>query len=194
MVPFNKYVVYSTISSFCLSASYTLASHAMLDTIQMAGVVNTLTLQYLGKDLVGELSMIAMVKPLSKIIDRHVPLLFTGIQTTALVIECNIGSLPINYFFPILSITCVMHSIAYTGTGAMQTKYLTRDPLNISARYTKVSATSSLGSSLGTGMTLGYLYLLDGSAGIWIAGFLGVNLLIRNIVYMKMFSKKNWDK
>lgn len=185
--------MHSFVNSFLLSASYTFASHCVLESLQVNSCpTNTFTLKYLGKDLLGQLGSAVCIRPIGRWIDSNpqaaIPLV-SILHGVALSIECCSGCVSTGMFVPVMSITCMMHNISFAGAGALQMKYCANvvDMKTMGADYANLSTVVTIGSTVGTIFALGCTYSLPSE---YIPCIFTTTIVLRTGVFNRMFIGK----
>lgn len=175
---YKQFFLWSGISNIAASTQSVLANHSMLNCIEQDTTGNLLTMNYIAKDMIGQIGGIVYTTFKSKKIDEHsLKILnnFSILQQVSFFTESLTPLFP-NYFLPIATTSNMANTIAYTGFGAINTKiiqFLT--PNNMCETYTKITAINTISSSIGMLIGLGIITIIpDHSLRLCIVPIIGI--------------------
>ena len=156
---YMKYIGWSCISNMVVSIESVLSTHSMLSVIGQTSSELTLSVNYIGKDIIGQLGGLWYINKIGNKADRK-PLEFIKnsmiLQQTAIILECLTPFLPITIFMPIAGIANISKNISFTGFGAINAKIIQKisQEDNIGEVYAKISVLNTMGSTFGMGIGL----------------------------------------
>lgn len=156
---YGQYVGWSCISNIIVSIESALSTHSMLSVVGHASTELTISVNYIGKDIVGQLGGLWYINRNGKQADSNsTNFLNTSlfIQQSSNMIECTTPLLPTPLFIPIAGLANVGKNVSFTGIGAINARIvqtLAQDN-NMGEIYAKISVLNTLGSSIGMGMGL----------------------------------------
>lgn len=156
---YEKYVGWSCFSNFIISIESVLSTHSMLSVVGQASTELTLSVNYIGKDIVGQIGGLYYMNKMGQKADKD-PEKFVkysmAFQQTAVFMECATPMLPISMFIPVAGLANVGKNIAATGIGAVNAKIIAKlaEENNVGEIYAKISVLNTLGSTIGMGLGL----------------------------------------
>ena len=160
----------------------------MLSVLGKASTELTLSVNFIGKDLIGQLGALTYMNKMGQKADRD-PKKFIKysmiLQQSSVFLESFTPLLPMGVFIPVAGLSNIMMNISFTGFGAMNAKIIPKlaEDNNIGEIYSKLSVINTMGSSLGMGLGLGVAALIpDHSVRL---GVLPILALIRIYSYNK---------
>lgn len=158
---YKKYITYSFISNIFVGMESSIATHNMLNTININNDV-TRTFNYIGKDVIGQMGGMLYMARLSKNADKKPKkfLLFSNIiQQLSFVMICFTPITP-EYFLPIAGAANILTNLSFVGIGAINAKCICNlsEDNNVGELYAKISMVNMLSSS--TGLMSG-LYIIS---------------------------------
>ena len=173
-----KYMGYSFVSNVIVSIETAIATDNMLYSIDTNSNENK-TLNYLGKDIIGQIGGILYMSKMAHKADTNTPnfLLYSNIlQQSSYIVMC-ITPFYTSYFLPIAGLSNILANISFTGFGAVNAKCIQKiseNNTNIDEIYSKITVFNTLGSTLGLsiGMYINYL-IPDHNIRLCIIPFLG---------------------
>ena len=156
---YNNYVLWSSVSNTIASIEGVLSTHSMLSVIGNTSNELTLSVNYIGKDIAGQLGGLWYINKIGKRVDTqstkitHINLI---LQETSIFLECLTPFLPIYTFIPVAGIANVGKNISFTGLGAINARIIQKlaEEDNIGEIYSKITILNTLGSSIGMGLGL----------------------------------------
>jgi glutamate N-acetyltransferase/amino-acid N-acetyltransferase len=131
----------------------------MLSVVGQASTELTLSVNYIGKDIVGQIGGLYYMNKMGQKADKD-PEKFVkysmAFQQTAVFMECATPMLPISMFIPVAGLANVGKNIAATGIGAVNAKIIAKlaEENNVGEIYAKISVLNTLGSTIGMGLGL----------------------------------------
>lgn len=166
MGKYNKnylnYVGWSFTSNILASAQQVLVTHNMLLGINACDSDNSRTLNYIGKDIIGQMGSLAYMAKMAKKADKN-PSKFLNysnvFQQTSYMVVYIIPLLGNDWFLPIAGAANIMSNISFAGFGAINAKCISTlaEGDNVGEIYAKLAVINTLGSSLGMLLGLGML-------------------------------------
>lgn len=157
---YNQYIIQSSLSNCLLSAECVLSSHSMLSVFSNNNNAVNLSLNYLGKDIIGQTAALYAIHYFGKKIDQN-PMYYIkysiAMQQAALCLEWSTPFIPTMWFIPVASIAYTCKMVSFAGIGAVNIKVLQKisSPDNLGEVYSKTNVLNTLGSSVG--MSVGLL-------------------------------------
>jgi glutamate N-acetyltransferase/amino-acid N-acetyltransferase len=131
----------------------------MLSVVGQASTELTLSVNYIGKDILGQIGGLYYINKMGQKADKD-PQKFIkysiGFQQAAVFMECATPMLPLYTFIPLAGLANVGKNIAATGIGAVNAKIINKlaDSDNVGEIYAKISVINTLGSTIGMGLGL----------------------------------------
>lgn len=156
---YGKYVAWSCFSNFIISIESVLSTHSMLSVVGQSSSELTLSVNYIGKDIVGQIGGLWYMNKMGQKADKE-PSKFIKYsmisQQIPVFMECATPLLPLNIFIPVAGVANVGKNIAATGLGAVNAKIIQKLACenNIGEIYSKISVLNTLGSTIGMGLGL----------------------------------------
>ena len=157
---YYQYVAWSFASNVLSSAESAMSTHSMLQAVNESESDISRTINYVGKDIIGQLGGLAYMAKIGREADKHPRkfLLYSNIFQQ--VAFCSICITPYcsEYFLPIAGLSNIMFNLSFTGFGAINAKCigeLSHEKQNIGEIYAKVSVLNTFGSSIGLLVGLG---------------------------------------
>jgi flagellar biosynthesis protein FlhB len=156
---YGKYIRWSCFSNFIISIESVLSTHSMLSVVGHASNELTLSVNYIGKDIVGQLGGLWYMNKMGQKADKE-PSKFIKYsmisQQSAVFMECATPLLPITTFIPVAGLANIAQNISATGLGAVNAKIIQKlaQENNIGEIYAKISVLNTLGSTIGMGVGL----------------------------------------
>ena len=156
---YTRYVVWSCLSNMVISVESVLSTHSMLSVIGSTSNELAFSVNYVGKDIVGQIGGLWYMNRMGVKADRE-PVTFVKhsmiLQQSAILLECATPLIPVAAFLPVAGFANISKNISFTGFGAVNAKIIKTlaEEDNIGEIYAKVSVLNTIGSSLGMGMGL----------------------------------------
>ena len=156
---YGRYVGWSCLSNFIVSIESVLSTHSMLSVVGQASSELTFSINYIGKDIVGQLGGLYYMNRMGEKADKDSSKFVKysmAFQQSAIFLECSTPLLPIYAFIPVAGLANIGKNIAFTGVGAVNAKIITKlaEDNNVGEIYAKISVLNTLGSSAGMGLGL----------------------------------------
>jgi hypothetical protein len=152
---YGKYVRWSFVSNVIVSIESVLSTHSMLSMSGKASNELVLSVNYIGKDIVGQIGGLWYMNRMGKKADKN-PKEFIQrsmfLQQSSIFVECATPLLPLQAFLPVAGIANMCKNISFTGFGAINAKIiqeLSENNNNMGEIYAKISMINTLGSSIG---------------------------------------------
>lgn len=177
---YGQYVGWSCLSNIIVSTESVLSTHSMLSVVGQASTELTLSVNYIGKDIVGQLGGLWYINRNGKQADINSTKFLNSslfIQQSSNMIECATPFLPIPLFIPIAGLANIGKNISFTGIGAINARIIQTlaHEDNIGEIYAKISVLNTLGSSIGMGLGLCLVaYIPDHSTRMCLMPFLTI--------------------
>jgi len=160
----TKYATYMALNSFTVSMSSVLTTHNMLSSITVPSALTSITITYVGKDILGQIGGLVYSWKSGKLADKfpvkHVTkasILQQGsffMENMAPIFHMENEQLLIPYF----GLTNILKNISFISMGAVNVKNLQKisEEKNLGELYSKITSILTLSSSLGmlSGITL----------------------------------------
>lgn len=160
-VKYTKYITYSFLTNFVISAESVLSTHSMLSAIGSSNTSTIMTTNFIGKDIIGNIGGLLFMNKISKIVDNDTKkcLLYVNLfQQFGIILECLTPIVNNVLFIPIAGFANITRNLSYTGYGAMNAKCIEKlaEGNNIGEIYAKVTILNTFGSTLGmlSGLTI----------------------------------------
>ncbi len=150
---YNKFIFWSTLSNIIVSIQSTISTHDMLSVIKTGDTNFEISLNYMSKEIFGQLGSLFILNKIGKNVDLHMNKfknISLGVQHTSFFIESLTPFVP-SYFIPISSIANIGKNICWPCFGAINTKSIQKlsQDNNVGEIYTKLSIFNTFGSSVG---------------------------------------------
>jgi Vitamin B6 photo-protection and homoeostasis len=171
-----QYVGWSFLSNVTISVESAVATHSMLHSMD-TGTDTIRTINYIGKDIIGQIGGIIYMVNMGKEADKHPHrfLLYSNIlQQTSYILLSTTPMIP-GYFLPVAGTSNILCNISFTGFGAVNAKCIQKLSIdnNTGEIYAKVAVFNTLGSSIGLLIGLGIISAIpDHSTRLCIIPFL----------------------
>jgi hypothetical protein len=154
-----RYVGWSCFSNFIISIESVLSTHSMLSVVGQSSSELTLSVNYIGKDIVGQMGGLWYMNKMGYKADKDTSKFINYSmlsQQSSVFIECLTPLLPIGVFIPVAGIANIGKNIAFTGLGAVNAKIIQKlaHDDNIGEIYAKISVINTIGSTIGMGSGL----------------------------------------
>jgi hypothetical protein len=157
---YKKYVGWYLFSNLVSSVEMVMSTHSMLSVIGLHSNNNALSINYIGKDIIGQIGGLWYMNKMSKTVDKN-PRNFASksiqLEQYSTAIECVIPFVPDYLFVPVAGMCNISKNIAFTGFGAINTKIIQKisQDDNLGEVYSKITLLNTLVSSIG--MCIGLL-------------------------------------
>ena len=194
---YGQYVGWSCLSNIIVSMESVLSTHSMLSVVGHTSNELTLSVNYIGKDIIGQLGGLYYINKIGKKADQDSSNFLKHsllIQQSAVFLECATPLLPLPVFIPLAGIANIGKNISFTGIGAINAKIIQKlaEDNNVGEIYAKITILNTLGSTLGMGMGLCIaFYIPDHSTRLCLIPFLTAariytfNKAVQNIITPK---------
>lgn len=155
---YTKYVGWHLFSNLVSSVEMVMSTHSMLSVIGQTSD-NALSINYIGKDIVGQIGGLWYMNKMSKTVDKN-PRNFVNksiqLEQYSTAVECAIPLMPVYLFVPIAGLCNISKNISFTGFGAINTKIIqtVAQDNNLGETYSKITILDTLVSSIGMGLGL----------------------------------------
>lgn len=130
------------------------------NTAEQNNTVSNISINYIGKDVLGQIGSLLIINKVGKYIDRD-PKKFLSIcmliQQTSVFIECSTPLFPLEYFICVAALSNVGKCIAFTGFGGVNVKAINKlavDGDNTGEIYSKLTMINTVTTSIGMGCGL----------------------------------------
>jgi len=154
-----SFISWSSISNLIMSIENVLATHSTLSVLGKSSTELTLSTNFIGKDIIGQIGSLLYMNRMAKNADKD-PKKFIKysmiIQQSSVFLESTTPLLPIQMFIPIAGVSNIMMNISFTGCGAINAKIipLLAEDNNIGEIYAKLTIINTISSSIGMGLGL----------------------------------------
>jgi len=154
---YAKYVGWSFLSNIIVSRENAIVTDSMLHAIDIDVCSENSavrTMNYIGKDIIGQLGSLGYIAKFGKNIDK-IPrriLLYSNITQQSSMMITAITPFISKWFLPIAGFSSILSNISFIGFGAINAKciqYISKDTDNIGEIYAKISVINTFGSSIG---------------------------------------------
>ena len=165
---YNKFIGWNFLSNIVCSSQSVLSTHSMLETVGSASTLNVTTMNYVGKDIIGQIGSIYFLNKFGNYIDKDTKKVVTLchiLQQSSMYLECCSPLIGIDYFIISAGFANISKNISFTGFGAINTKIIGKLALedNMGEIYTKITMLNTISSTLGMGVGLFICKLLPDS-------------------------------
>ena len=156
---YSKYVGWSCFSNIIISIESVLATHSMLSVIGQSSTELNISVNYIGKDIIGQLGGLYYMNKMGQKADIDSKKFINYsmcFQQCSIFMECMTPLLPIYTFIPVAGIANIGKNIAFTGIGAVNAKIINKlaEDNNIGEIYAKITVLNTLGSTIGMSIGL----------------------------------------
>jgi hypothetical protein len=153
---YNTFIKFSFASNVLSSTQNTLSTHSMLCATTQASTALAMSINFIGKDLIGQMGSLYFMNKLGSISDKN-PKSFInkslGIEQACVFVESLTPILPLNLFLPIASSANVCKNISFASFGSTNARIMNKmGTSNIGEMYTKLTIINTLASSIGMGV------------------------------------------
>ncbi len=153
---YNTFIKYSFVSNVLSSTQNTLSTHSMLCATTQSSTALAMSINFIGKDLIGQLGSLYFMNKLGAISDKN-PKSFVnkslGIEQVCVFAESLTPILPLPLFLPIASSANVCKNISFASFGSTNARIMNKmGTENIGEMYTKLTIINTLASSVGMGV------------------------------------------
>ena len=158
-----KYMCWSFISTVCVSLQTTLSTHNMLSAV---GDDSTRTVNYIGKDILGQLGGLLFMAKVGKQADkspRDFIFMSNAIQQTSIMLMSLTPMVSPALFLPMAGLSNSLSNLSFTGYGAINAKCIQEiSNQNMGELYTKITMVNTMASTIGmTGGVALCIYIPD---------------------------------
>jgi hypothetical protein len=157
----NKYLLYSGLTTYISSCEYVLSTHSMLSAVSCESNQLNMSMNFIGKDIIGQLGSLYIINSVSKYSDKN-PMKFLKYSILTEQVSIFVESLtPIVYpelFIPIGACSNIGKSVSMVGIGSLNVKVINviSTNNNVGETYSKITSVNTIASSLGmmTGLAI----------------------------------------
>lgn len=149
---YMKFVKWSMLSNVIVSFETAISTHNMLASLN--GGENThVTINYIGKDIIGQLGSLYYINKVSQTIDKNpynIVQKCNIMQQFSYMCICTAPFIDTLWFLPITGLANILVNLSFTGFGAVNAiciKKLSND--NIGEIYSKLTIVNTMSSSIG---------------------------------------------
>lgn len=156
---YKSYLFWNSLGNFFASIEVSISSDTMLNFLSNTDSTN-LSINYVGKDILGQLGSLYILNKVGKKIDEDLRKATKNniiIQQIAVTLENITAFLSIDYFLPIATISNLLKGVSFMAFGATSAKIINKlsiDKENIGEIYSKITIANTLSTSLGMGFGL----------------------------------------
>lgn len=152
---YMSYMMWSFASTLLVSMEVAMSTHSMLDVIGTCDNAEYRTMNYIGKDIIGQLGGLFYMAKFSQKADKN-PSTFLAysniIQQSSFVILSATPMFSPDMFLPLAGMSNVLTNISFTGYGAINAKCIqsiAADSNNTGEIYAKITTINTFGSTIG---------------------------------------------
>lgn len=153
---YTKYMKWSFVSTVLVSMQTAMATHSMLDVVSDPIGESYRTVNYIGKDVIGQFGSLAYMSYMGEKSDKDSKefLLYSNITQQVSFVLMSITPLISEYYFlPVAGTSNLLSNISFTGYGAINAKCIQRmSNENIGEIYSKITTVNTMASSIGLGI------------------------------------------
>lgn len=161
---YNKYVFWSFLSNVLVSMQTAMTTHSMLDVIGSSNGEAVRTVNYIGKDIIGQLGALAYMAKMGEKSDsdsRGFLNQASMIQQTSLLVMAVTPLVSHSLFLPLAGTSNLMSNISFTGYGAINAKCIqAMSDGNVGEMYAKITTVNTMASSVGLGVGVGLCFAI----------------------------------
>lgn len=156
---YGRYVGWSCLSNLIISIESVLSTHSMLSVVGQTSSEINISVNYIGKDIVGQLGSLYYMDKMGQKADKEPSKFVTysmSFQQSAIFMECATPLLPISTFIPVAGLANISKNISFAGVGAVNAKIINKlaEEDNVGEIYAKIVVLNTLGSTIGMGLGL----------------------------------------
>lgn len=189
-----NYLKWSFLSNVIVSIQSAMSTHSMLDVLSddMGGGYKTIN--YIGKDIIGQVGALFYISKMGEKADKEPErfLLYSNAiqQTSFFMVSCT-PLVSNTMFLPIAGVSNVFSNISFTGYGAVNAKciQMISEDNNIGEVYSKLTTVNTMASSIGLSVGVGIcIYIPDHESRLCFLPLLGAlriytyNRAIKNLI------------
>jgi hypothetical protein len=154
------YVGWYSLSNMIVSMENVISTHSMLSVLGKVSTELTLSVNFIGKDLIGQVGALTYMNKMGKKADKEPQKFIKNsmiLQQSSVFLESFTPLLPIEAFIPVAGLSNIMMNISFTGFGAINAKIIPKlaEDDNVGEIYAKLTVINTIASSLGMGLGLG---------------------------------------
>lgn len=156
-----KFVSYSFATNIFLGAQAAISTHGMLAVIGQSTTGVNMSVNYIGRDIVGQMGSLVYMSKMAKYADtntKHFVNKSMAMQQASLFVESSLTILPADFFIPIAGCSNISKGISFTCFGAVNAKAIAtlsdKDDNQVGEIYSKLTIVNTLGSTIGMGLGL----------------------------------------
>jgi len=165
--PLKKFVGWSVLNNISVSCSSVISTNSMLSVISTPSARDIISLNYIGKDVLGQLGSLWYIwRTSKKAKSTPVKYITTGaiLQQSSIHLENSLYVLKpffsSDFVFPILGFTSLLKNISFVSIGAVSIEKLTelKEGGEMSEIYSKITVINTLSSTFGMILGLFIVY------------------------------------
>lgn len=155
---YRKFVRWNFVTNVAVSAQGVLATHGMLSVVGKASTEAVTSINYIGKDIIGQTAGLYYMSKMGKKADKQ-PKKFLKkslvLQQGAILLESCTPLLPLSAFLPVAGIANMATNISFAGFGAVNAMAIQKlDKNNIGELYSRLAMINTIGSTIGMALGL----------------------------------------
>lgn len=153
---------WSFASNIVVSIQSVLSTHSMLSVINQSSSNALASMNYVGKDAVGQLGSMLYMSKMATYADNNSKKFIkhsVALQQGALLFECALPFFPVEYFILGAGLSNTAKGLSFTGFGAVNAKAIATlssgKGVQVGEMYSKLAMVNTMGSTIGLGIGLG---------------------------------------
>ena len=150
---YMKYMKWSFVSNVLVSIQTAMSTHSMLDVVGDPSCESYRTINYIGKDVIGQVSSLAYMTYMSDKSDKKSGkfMLFSNVtQQLSFIMMAATPLVGHSLFLPMAGASNLLSNVSFTGYGAINAKCIQEmSDGNTGEIYTKITTVNTLASSIG---------------------------------------------
>lgn len=159
-----KYMKWSFVSNVLVSIQTAMSTHSMLNVVSDPEGEAYRTINYIGKDVIGQVSALVYMSHMSDKSDSkpmHFLVYSNLIQQTSFIMLSVTPLMSHSLFLPLAGVSNLMSNVSFTGYGAINAKCIqSMSNNNTGEIYSKITTLNTLASSIGLGIGIGVCLFL----------------------------------
>jgi hypothetical protein len=159
---YMKYMKWSFVSTTLVSIQTAMSTHSMLDVVGDSSCESYRTINYIGKDVIGQVSSLAYMSYMGEKSDKNSDnfMLFSNITQQLSFIAMSLTPMVSNsLFLPVAGTSNLLSNISFTGYGAINAKCIQEmSDDNTGELYMKITTVNTLASSIGLSIGIAFTF------------------------------------
>ena len=176
---YSKFIKWSFISNVLVSIESAMATNNMLSAIGSEHSSDYRTINYIGKDIIGQIGGVLYMAKMSEQADRCPKkfLVYSNIiQQSSYILMASTSMFSPSFFLPIAGVANIFSNISFTGYGAINAKCIQEmSRNNMGEMYAKITTINTAASSIGLLLGVGICTLIpDDNIRLCVMPFIGI--------------------